>query len=720
MVRKYARKSGKGLHDEKKMREAIALVESGLSLRKAADLKQVNYITLYRYVNKKKNNNEDVETMRVVPHYDCRKVFSSEQEAALKEYMVNCAKMCYGLDTVEVRKLAYEMAKFHNLTMPDAWHAKKMAGKDWLYSFRKRHNDLTLRKPEPCSLSRATSFNRHNVEMFFTNLELVLRRHPNFANGSRVFALDETSTKTVQKPGKVIAKKGHKQLNKVTSGERGTLVTTCCAISATGSALPPAMVFPRKTYKAFMINGAPTGTLGLAQPTGWMNSDIFPDVLKHFIKATLSSKENPTLFILDNHESHLGPAVLNIAKDNGVTLLTIPPHTSHRLQPLDVSVFGPLQKYYNAAADAWMMRYPGKTITIYDVAGLLGTAFDRAMTPANIKSGFRKTGIFPFDKDIFNDDDYFPSEVTNRPFNPSNNDILLPQQLATADATTPPRPVLVDLEQAGPSNIELSAEAVDSDATYYENEENLEQVTVETTKSPLATANAIKSLENPPNPVIPVASSTKVDINIHDSPDCSLPPNRVYPKAGPRLESSRGRKRGKSLIATDTPVKTEIENAALKRKENKQGKEKTTSRKRNNKKQKKVEDVKRNLFDSEDDKEAENDKNDSDSSSDLPLSCLATPKEGDFVVVKFPSKPVKHYIGKLLTDNDNDEFDVSYLRKSAKVDNSFYLPLEPDMATVALEDIEIVVPLLRLSKITKRQSDLYTFKNNILRRFNLS
>lgn len=37
MVRKYARKSGKGLHDEKKMREAIALVESGLSLRKAAD-----------------------------------------------------------------------------------------------------------------------------------------------------------------------------------------------------------------------------------------------------------------------------------------------------------------------------------------------------------------------------------------------------------------------------------------------------------------------------------------------------------------------------------------------------------------------------------------------------------------------------------------------------------------------------------------------------------
>lgn len=94
-----------------------------------------------------------------------------------------------------------------------------------------------------------------------------------------------------------------------------------------------------------MTNGAPPGTLGLAQPTGWMTGDMFLEVLKHFIKMTSSTRENPTLIIMDNHESHLTPAVLNHAKENGVTLLTIPPHTSHKLQALDVSVFGPFQNY---------------------------------------------------------------------------------------------------------------------------------------------------------------------------------------------------------------------------------------------------------------------------------------------------------------------------------------------------------------------------------------
>lgn len=70
-----------------------------------------------------------------------------------------------------------------------------------------------------------------------------MKRNSAFADGTRIFNLDDTSTKTVQKPQKVIAPKGRKNIGKVTSGERGTLVTTCCIISASGIALPPVMVF---------------------------------------------------------------------------------------------------------------------------------------------------------------------------------------------------------------------------------------------------------------------------------------------------------------------------------------------------------------------------------------------------------------------------------------------------------------------------------------------
>lgn len=74
--------------------------------------------------------------------------------------------------------------------------------------------------------------------------------------------------------------------------------------------------------------------------------------MKHLVKITGSSKENQSLSILDNHESYLSREALNIGKDNEVTILTIPSHTSHKLQSLDMFVFGQLQTYYKATADS--------------------------------------------------------------------------------------------------------------------------------------------------------------------------------------------------------------------------------------------------------------------------------------------------------------------------------------------------------------------------------
>ena len=53
---------------------------------------------------------------------------------------------------------------------------KKQAGSDWLGLFTKRHTNLSLRTPEKTFLSRATSFNKHNIQTFFKNYFLVLKR----------------------------------------------------------------------------------------------------------------------------------------------------------------------------------------------------------------------------------------------------------------------------------------------------------------------------------------------------------------------------------------------------------------------------------------------------------------------------------------------------------------------------------------------------------------
>lgn len=137
--------------------------------------------------------------------------------------------------------------------------------------------------------------------------------------------------------------------------------------------------------------------------------------MHHFVKCQRISPENPALMIYDNHASHINVAVIDFCKEKGVVLLSLPPPTSHKLQPLDRSVFGPLKKYLADAMEAWMKSNPGKTMTIYDVAELAGKALPKASTPSNIMSGFRVSGIFPFNRNVFEDWEFAPSNVTDRP-----------------------------------------------------------------------------------------------------------------------------------------------------------------------------------------------------------------------------------------------------------------------------------------------------------------
>ena len=88
-------------------------------------------------------------------------------------------------------------------------------------------------------------------------------------------------------------------------------------------------------------------------------------------------------------------------------MLTIPPHTSHRLQLLDKSVYGPFKTNYSQHI-------------LYHIPVCVNEAFMSAMTPWNICSGFRSTGIFPYNRDIFSDAEFEPSMVSDRP----NPDVL--------------------------------------------------------------------------------------------------------------------------------------------------------------------------------------------------------------------------------------------------------------------------------------------------------
>ncbi|KAF2899081.1 hypothetical protein ILUMI_07092 [Ignelater luminosus] len=55
-------------------------------------------------------------------------------------------------------------------------------------------------------------------------------------------------------------------------------------------------------------------------------------------------KDHPGLLIIDNHKLHLSVKALEFAKGNEIAALTLLPHTFHKLQPLDKTVFGLFKK----------------------------------------------------------------------------------------------------------------------------------------------------------------------------------------------------------------------------------------------------------------------------------------------------------------------------------------------------------------------------------------
>ena len=59
--------------------------------------------------------------------------------------------------------------------------------------------------------------------------------------------------------------------------------------------------------------------------------------------------QDPTqarLLILDGHDSHTTDDFIWNCFNNNIHLIFLPPHTSHVLQPLDLSVFSPLKHSY--------------------------------------------------------------------------------------------------------------------------------------------------------------------------------------------------------------------------------------------------------------------------------------------------------------------------------------------------------------------------------------
>ena len=284
----------------------------------------------------------------------------------------------------------------------------------------KRHQDLSIRKPEKLTTTRTRMLNPVVVTNYFNDLDALLYKLDLKDKPDQIWNCGETGKNFEHRPVKVIAAKGEKSVVGRTSASSSNITIMAC-VNAAGRTMPPLFVVKGKTSKSvhgFSTSAAPVGTKWFMQKNGWMTDSIGERWFEEVFLAQCGD-QRPQLLVLDGHSSHESLAILELAIQHDIHILCLPPHTTHALQPLDRSVFGPLNKAFNNVCSEFLAENALHSVNKWSFPGLLSSSWDIAFTKSNIQSGFRACGIYPFNPRAVDQGMLLPSKPSNSALVPS-------------------------------------------------------------------------------------------------------------------------------------------------------------------------------------------------------------------------------------------------------------------------------------------------------------
>ena len=189
------------------------------------------------------------------------------------------------------------------------------------------------------------------VDKYFACLKTTLEDNSLTNAPCQLFNFDKTFLPLNIPCSKVIARKN---AGYVYVQSRGTYLRThrtlCCA-SAAGIAHLPMIIYCKSFLGDNYRFGGPDDAVYARSESRWIDSELFLLWMKKVLLRHCSS-QRPIIFFVDGHASHIMLNVFDLAQENDVILFCLLPHTTHALQPLDVSVFRSLKSNFSKVVHA--------------------------------------------------------------------------------------------------------------------------------------------------------------------------------------------------------------------------------------------------------------------------------------------------------------------------------------------------------------------------------
>jgi hypothetical protein len=310
----------------------------------------------------------------------------------------------------------------------------KEPGKNWAGRWIKAHSDkLVLRFSTGLDVQRKRADSAYKYSLYF---ELLARKIEQYEiSPEQIYNMDEKGFMIgiTTRSKRIFSRRQYEQgslKQHLQDGNREWITTIAC-ICADGTALPPGLIYMAKSGKiqeSWLNDFDPQEhhCFFASSASGWTNDELgYQWLTRVFDKETKSkARRQWRLLILDGHGSHVNMKFIDYCDTNKILLAVFPPHATHTLQPLDVSLFGPLSQAYSRALETFIYESQGYSrLRKRDFFRLFWPSWNQAFSVQNINSGFKHTGLHPFNAEIILQ--RFTKKPEDRPSSSESSDSVL-------------------------------------------------------------------------------------------------------------------------------------------------------------------------------------------------------------------------------------------------------------------------------------------------------
>jgi hypothetical protein len=271
-------------------------------------------------------------------------------------------------------------------------------GKHWVHRFIERQPEIKTRMSRAYDFQRALCEDPDVLNAWFRMVG-EMRTKYSIQDGD-FYNFDETGfAMGLITPTLVVTRADRRGKGKSVQPGNKEWATAIICCNAEGWTLPPFLVVKGEYHLSNWYTETDLPRNWVIKPTsnGWTNNETGLEWIQHFHKHTASrAKGVYRMLVVDGHESHLSAEFQIFCKSHNIITLSMPSHSSHLTQPLDVGCFSVLKRSYGDQINGLVKAHVNH-ITKVEFFIAFKAAYLETMTEKNIKGGFRGSGLVPFD-----------------------------------------------------------------------------------------------------------------------------------------------------------------------------------------------------------------------------------------------------------------------------------------------------------------------------------